>query len=92
MLHGGMWRAAVTTPAKAKRSRRRGRGGGEWDGPEHVAVQVLPARLIAVVARLVVAGVLQEVVLQHPQQDGGQEAGEQQDGDAGVDDGEPVDL
>jgi hypothetical protein len=75
---------------KAEQEARK--GGGEWDGPEHVAVQVLPARLIAVVARLVVAGVLQEVVLQHPQQDGGQEAGEQQDGDAGVDDGEPVDL
>ena len=40
----------------------------------------------------IAAGVLEEVVFQHTQQDGGQEAGEKQHSHAGVDDGEPVDL
>lgn len=59
---------------------------------EDVAVHVLPARLLQLLGVLVVARVLDKVVLEHAQQDGGQEAGEQQHGDAGVDDGEPVDL
>ena len=39
-----------------------------------------------------IAGVLEEVVLQHPHEDGGQEAREQQHRHARVDDAEPVDL
>ena len=41
---------------------------------------------------LVVAGELDEVVLQHPHEDGGEEASEKQHRHARVDDAEPVDL
>jgi hypothetical protein len=41
---------------------------------------------------IIIAGVLDEVVLQHAHQDGRQEAGQQQHRDAAVDDAEPVDL
>ncbi len=41
---------------------------------------------------LVVARILDEVVLQHAHEDGGQETREQQHRHAAVDDGEPVDL
>jgi hypothetical protein len=40
----------------------------------------------------VLPGVFDKVVLQNAHQDGGEEASEQQHGDTGVDDGEPVDL
>ena len=66
-----------------------GAAGGE---AEDVAVHELPPALLAVLGLLVVGRVLDKVVLEHAHEDGGQEAGEQEDGDAGVDDGEPVDL
>mmetsp|Transcript_18486 Transcript_18486/g.45975 ORF Transcript_18486/g.45975 Transcript_18486/m.45975 type:complete len:697 (-) Transcript_18486:14-2104(-) len=59
---------------------------------EHVAVDILPPRLLRLLLHLVVARVLNEVVLQHAHQDSGQEPREQQHGDAAVDDAEPVDL
>ncbi len=36
--------------------------------------------------------IFEEVILQHPKQDGGQEARQQQHSHAAVDDGEPMDL
>lgn len=40
----------------------------------------------------IVTCILQEIILEHPHEDGGQEAGEKQHRDARVDDAEPVDL
>ena len=54
-------------------------------------MHVLPPRFVRV-ARLRVPAELEEVLAEHPHEDGGQEAGEEQDGDDAVDDGEPVDL
>ena len=59
---------------------------------EHVAVDVLPARLLLLVHSLILARVLHKVILQHAHQNGCEETGEKQHGNAAVDDGEPVDL
>ena len=44
------------------------------------------------ITSLIIAREFDEVILEHPHEDGGQEAGEKQHRHAGVDDAEPVDL
>lgn len=60
--------------------------------PEYIAMQVLPPCLIMFLSHLIITCVLQEVILQHSQQNGCQEPSQQQYCDAAVDDGEPVNL
>mmetsp|Transcript_35637 Transcript_35637/g.84450 ORF Transcript_35637/g.84450 Transcript_35637/m.84450 type:complete len:254 (+) Transcript_35637:552-1313(+) len=59
---------------------------------EHIAMDILPPRLLLLVKRLVIPCVLHEVVLQHTHENGPQKARKKKHSHTAVDDGEPVDL